>query len=75
MTVDRFRDIIRYNEPCFLYRGKSYSICHPTDVFYARRDDWPPDVGPSFKDVDDLLDHWIIEGRPFKEILPELDYD
>lgn len=72
MTVEKFRDIIRYNEPYFLFQGKTYSICHPDTMFYARCDDWPVDQDIAFQDVDDLLERWVIEGRPLKDILPEI---
>ena len=73
MTVEEFRDIIRYNEPYFVYRGRTYSICHHDGRFYVRRDDWPVNEDLAFQNVDDLLEHWMIEGRPLKDVLPETE--
>lgn len=72
MTVEKFKEIMLYNEPSFGYNGKEYSICHPDAMFYARCDDWPADQDLAFQDVDDLLERWVIEGRPLKDILPEI---
>ena len=73
MTEIEFLDMLQYEETTFFYKGKQYNICHPDDLFYVRESSWPMDVDLSFQDADDLLDHWIIQGRPFRNILPEID--
>ena len=75
MTVDFFKEIIPYNEPTFEYKGVEYTICHPKDNFYVR--DWSKDAPEpqAFLDVDDLLDNWIVDGRPFREFLPDTDLE
>ena len=73
MTIEKFKEIIPYNEPSFGYCGKEYSICHPADKFYVWSEDQPQDGLLEFSDVDDLLEHWIIQDRPFKDILPAID--
>ena len=73
MTVEKFKEIIQYNEPSFGYRGKEYSICHPADKFYVWSEDQPQDNDLEFNDANDLLEHWMIHGRPFKDILPDID--
>lgn len=75
MTVEKFKEIMPYNEPSFGYRGKEYSICHPKDKFYVWSEDQPEDVELKFDSVDNLLDGWMIHGKTLREILPEIDYD
>lgn len=69
MTIERFKDIIQYNEPSFRYNGQEYSICSPDGKFYVLSSDNPSDVDLVFDTVDDLLTRWIIQGKPFGEIL------
>lgn len=75
MTVEEFKEIIPYNEPTFSYKGIEYTICHPNDEFYVR--DWSKSEpeSTSFSDVDDLLNHWIIQGKSFREVLPYTDLE
>ena len=73
MTVERFKEIMEYNEPDFGYRGEEYSICWPNGVYYVTASDNPQDQELSFSSVDEKLDHWIIQGKPLREILPEID--
>ena len=73
MTVERFKEIMEYNEPDFGYRGEEYSICWPNGVYYVTASDNPQDQELSFSSVDEMLDHWIIQGKPLREILPEID--
>ena len=62
MTVKQFKEIMEYNEPDFGYRGEEYSICWPNGVYYV-----------TASSVDEMLDHWLIQGKPLREILPEID--
>lgn len=71
MTAEEFKEMIMYNEPDFLYHGVVYSICHPEEEFYTRREDQKVGEGLEFSNIDDLLDNWLIEGKPFREILPD----
>ena len=43
MTVERFKEIMEYNEPDFGYRGEEYSICWPNGVYYVTASDNPQD--------------------------------
>lgn len=74
MTIEQFKEMIVYNEPVFLYKGKEYSICHPSNTFYVREASWPANQDIMFHDVNDLLNNWLIEGMPFKEILSDIDW-
>ena len=73
MTVKQFKEIMEYNEPDFGYRGEEYSICWPNGIYYVTASDNPQDQELSFSSVDEMLDHWIIQGKPLREILPEID--
>ena len=73
MTITQFKEMLLYNEPSFSYHGKEYGICHPNDLFGVYAEDQPSDIELSFQNVDDLLDGWMIQGKPFREILPEID--
>lgn len=75
MTVDRFKEIMQCNEPDFGYNGKEYSICHPKDKFYVWSEDQPADTDLEFDTLDDLLDRWVIQGKPLREILPYIDLE
>lgn len=72
MTVDRFQEIMQCNEPDFSYNGQEYSICWPGGRYFVTASDSPGDSDLEFDSLDDLLDHWMIQGRPLREILPEI---
>ena len=55
------------------YKGKNYSICHPKDKYYIFSEDDPAVNDLVFNSVDDMLDHWILEGRTLREIIPDID--
>ena len=73
MTVDLFKEIMSCNEPDFGYNGQEYSICWPDGKYYVTASDSPDDVNLEFNSLDDLLDHWIIQGKPLRQILPYID--
>lgn len=75
MTVEAFKEIMLCNEPAFDYNGEEYSICWPNGKYYVTASDNPDDVKLVFKSVDDLLDHWIIQGKKLRDILPEIHFD
>lgn len=73
MTVDAFKEMMMCNEPDFRYNGQEYSICWPGGRYYVTASDSPNDVDLEFSTLDDLLEHWMIQGRPLREILPYID--
>ncbi len=73
MTRNKFLEMIVCNEPCFEYRGKEYSICHPDRTYYVTAEDNPDDINLSFSSPEDLLDRWVIQGKTLNEILPDID--
>ena len=72
MTVDAFKEMMVYNEPDFEYNGQGYSICCPNGKYYVTASDSPGDIDLEFDSLDDLLDRWVIQGRPLRAILPEV---
>lgn len=74
MRVDAFKEMLMVNEPSFEYNGKEYAISSPNGVFCVYAEDSPPDEDLIFETVDDLLEHWMIQGKPLKEIVKELDF-
>lgn len=61
---------IMVNEPAFYIGDKQYSVCCPNSKrFYT----WDSDNNElNFKDISDLLDNWIINGKPFREIVQDI---
>lgn len=72
MTVKEFGELMVCNEPDFRYNGEEYSICCPDGKYYVTASDSPTDVNLKFETIDDMLDHWLIQGRPLCTILPEI---
>jgi hypothetical protein len=73
LDINRFKQILAYNEPSFGYNGKEYSICSPDGKYYVTAEDSPGDIDLVFKDPDDLLDHWLVQGKPLRDILQNID--
>ena len=77
MTLKDFTTILGCSEPDFGYHGKWYTICWAGNTFPN------VDFGVSsfegneefrnFHGLNDLLDNCIIEGKPLREILPEIE--
>lgn len=72
MTVDQFKELMACNEPDFNYKGQHYSICWPDGKYHVTASDSPGDSDLVFDSLDDLLDHWIIQGAPLREILADI---
>lgn len=62
------------NEPSFEYNGKEYTIAQPKGFFTVYAEDSPSDEDLVFETSDDLLEHWMIQGKPLKDIVSELDF-
>ena len=74
MTIERFEEMMLCNEPDFTYNGQEYSICSPDGKYYVTASDSPTDIDLEFETLNDLLDSWMIQGRPLREILAEIDW-
>lgn len=72
MTVDEFKEMMMCNEPDFSYNGQVYSICSPDGKYYVTASDRPSDTDLEFDTLDDMLDNWMIQGRPMRLILPDI---
>ncbi|WP_042435931.1 hypothetical protein [Faecalispora jeddahensis] len=75
MTADAFKKMMACNEPDFSYNGQDYSICWPDGKYYVTASDNPGDIDLVFHSLDDLLDRWIIQGKPLRQILPDIQFD
>ena len=75
MTVDEFMEMLYFNEPDFCYNGCMYSICHPKEQFYVSEEENPEANELVFDSVEDLLDNWMIQGKPLREIIPNIEWD
>ena len=75
MDIEEFKEMMCCNEPEFMYNGEKYSICNPDGNYYVLASDSPGDEDLVFETLDDLLENWIIQGKPLKEILPEANFD
>lgn len=75
MTVEQFKGVLMCQEPDFGYNGKEYSICSPDGKFYVTAEDSPGDIDLVFQDADDLLDHWAIQGKTLRSILPDINFN
>lgn len=57
------------NEPAFDIGGKQYSVCCPGDGFST----WDSDGNThDFPNIQTLLHDWIIEGKPFRDIIDSI---
>ena len=43
--------------------------------YYVTASDSPADMYLEFDTLDDLLDRWMIQGRPLRSILPDIDLE
>lgn len=58
------------NEPTFEMGGKKYSVCCPSDGQFST---WDSDGSIfDFPDVSSLLDNWIVNGKPFREVVKNI---
>lgn len=73
MKESAFKEMLQYNEPTFGYAGYDYSICSPDGKYYVWAEDNPEDADLSFDSADDLLDNWVIQGKPLRLILPDIE--
>lgn len=72
MTLEQFVQMLSCNEPDFQYMGGEYSICSPNGKYYVTSSDNPSDIDLEFDTLDDLLNNWIIKGKPLREILSDI---
>lgn len=73
MNTFEFKELLKYNEPCFGYNNKEYIVSSPDGKYYVWAEDSPQDVNLVFDTVDDLLRGWFIQGKPLYQILPDID--
>lgn len=70
LTRNDIELFILTNEPTFTVGGKEYSVCCPETGSFST---WDSDGNRNdFVGLDSLLDKWIIDEKPFREIVPSL---
>ena len=58
------------NEPTFTISGKQYSVCCPETGSFST---WDSDENiRDFDGLESLLDDWIVDGKPFREVVSTL---
>lgn len=58
------------NEPHFDIGKKQYSVCCPSGGQFST---WDSDGNTfDFPDVSSLLDNWLVDGKPFREIVESI---
>lgn len=58
------------NEPTFVLGGKQYSVCCPVPNEFST---WDSDGNTlDFQNVTSLLDSWIVNGKPFRDVVKEI---
>lgn len=58
---------IMISEPVFEIGDKQYSVCCPKSGLFCT---WDSDGNTfDFRGIAELLNHWMIDGRPFREIV------
>lgn len=77
MNINNFKDEAIVNDLSFKYKDKEFSILMDNNSYLAIDDngnvkkfDKYNDV---YKDLDDLIDNWMIEGQQFKDIVQYIE--
>ncbi len=73
MTAYEFEKLMQCNEPDFRYHGQEYSVCSPNGKYYVTASDDSSASDLEFDTLDGLLEHWIVQGRRFRDILPDIE--
>ena len=70
MNDDDIALFLMINEPAFEVGDKQYSVCCPRTNLYAT---WDSDGNTfDFTDITSLLDEWVVDGKPFREIVQSI---
>lgn len=73
MDIESFKNEALVNDIGFIYLDKEYSIIMDNNSYIAvDSDDNVTNFNKYndvYKDLEDLLNNWIIEGKPLKEIV------
>lgn len=77
MSIEDFKDIMTVNDIAFDYQGKEYYIFQGTNCCVVG--DYASDESQTFDkfedldaNLDDTLNHWMVEGKPLKEIIKDI---
>ena len=70
MNDDDIGLFLMINEPQFDLGNKQYSVCCPSNDVYST---WDSDGNTfDFRGISELLDNWMIEGKPFRSIIESI---
>lgn len=71
MTIDELRKYLELDDIEFSYNGKDYFICPLNNIFSAGEAD---KTEAEYKTFDDLINNFMIEGKPLKDIITDIDW-
>ena len=72
MNDTEIETYLMMNEPAFSIGKKQYSVCCADEVFGT----WDSDGNTfNFYSITDFLDNWIVDGKPFGEIIQTIMQD
>ena len=69
MNEEAIELFLQLNEPAFEVGGKQYSVCCP-GTYYATWDE--RENRAEFSDIRSLLDDWIVDGKPFRNVVQQI---
>ncbi|WP_085829085.1 hypothetical protein [Clostridium massiliodielmoense] len=70
VTLKQLKEELITDDIAFLYKDKNYVIC-PLEKFYAGEAGNIEDDN-SFDTFEDMVDNWVIQGKPLKEIISQI---
>lgn len=71
MSIEDLRSFLELDDLEFIYNDKWYYIC-PLNNIYSAGEAGKDDI--EYKTFDDLINNFIIEGKPLKNILIDIDW-
>ncbi len=70
MDKSQIKLFLMINEPAFTIGDIQYSVCCPRDELFCT---WDSDGNTfDFPNLESLLDHWIVDGKPFREVVESI---
>lgn len=77
MNINNFKDAAIVNDLSFKYKDKEFSILMDNNSYVAIDDNGNvkkfDKYNDLYKDLDDLIDNWMIEGQQFKDIVQYIE--
>lgn len=77
MNINNFKDAAIVNDLSFKYKDKEFSILMDNNSYVAIDDNGNvkkfDKYNDLYKDLDDLIDNWMIEGQQIKDIVQYIE--